>query len=124
MIKQFVNDPEKPVRYEKHIYIQATEYQRINALFNLDYGNWTKESLSECLICKGDTENILCVTFEDGATLDVVLHYGDSNCYDDVQLTTPDGKTYTLDCCYKLDSMELETNNNKTYAVTLEIVYE
>ena len=120
MIKHVVDYKEEPIIHKVNYHISRKELQRIRALFSLYYDQWNAERLSSLYIVKGTYENILSVEFDDGAMLDINLHYGDFNCYDDVLFQNSEGVSKTLDCSYDLDNIEIYTGTN-IYCVTLVV---
>ena len=115
MIKHMIEKKTEPVQHQVKYHIARRELQRIRLLFELDYEEWGEKKLETLDINKGSFESILGVTFDDGAKLEIDLCCGECNYYDDVLFTHPNGKEETLDCCYDLDDIEIDTDTDVYY---------
>lgn len=98
--------------------VPADLYDRVNRLLAIEsLDGMTDQQLLDAGANTDQSEGILYVEFDDGSHLNYDLCSGQSNYYDDVVWSSPDGRRdVTLDCEYSLNDIEFQIDDD-TYFV-------
>lgn len=99
--------------HKAEVKIPLAEFNRINRLLAIEsLEDMTDGELLAAGANTDQCEGIFSVTFDDGSVMNFDLCSGQSNYYDDVVWTSPDGAyDVVLDCEYELDDIEVEIDS-------------
>jgi len=119
MIKHKVKNT-GPTVHEVKYAISKRELYRVRNLLDKNFADYDDEKLEKLGIIRNSSENIIGVSFNDGAALDWTLACGNNNYYDDVTFQYPSGKIEELDATFELDDIEIDAGSD-VYIVRLDI---
>ena len=120
MLRHKVVHNAKQILHEEKIFITEKELERIRQLLNIsNFSLYSEDVLKSMNAKEDDCQYLFAVTFDDGSTLTWDLCSGQTNYYDNV-VFIHNGIEEDLDCCYELDDIEIECDND-IYIVRLEI---
>ena len=110
-------------RYIKHfatVQLPGKEIDHLNKLLAID----NLEEMTDFELRKAGANTnqyigLFEVKFDNGAFMTVDVCSGNTNYYDNIVLTTPDGYEHILDCEYEIDDIGIEIDDDK-YIVKIE----